>query len=655
MNKPKLVKETMIEPSHDVSEDQRISIHNPEAEAIKGHIKNTIEEAFKFDGEVTLANEKINHYVEIYFAWYALIMDYYFFAGAKNNTIPRKDLNQFLNKALKNYDDLDEEKQVLQKVLNIKINPSWAVDVRKKMDVRLKQKLTANKNNTLLIIAAILNKPDVIYALLNAGADPSIRNEQNRTLADLTNNEEILKTLAKKGLLPDSVNWLNPIFLKILLDDIEKHKSLPNYFNRQLNNIDSFTLRLVEKINQFKRERDNNQKQSSIKLFFLITDTFNLLPSEFVFIYQEDPFNAIHSIYRIRTDNQDTFEYAVKTKDEAKLNNFFAEKKNFSWWHQTIMLMYGNEEMLKAWHESYIKHNHSEPEYSPLQLIYVIKNKLPFHFTIPNALATYRMPIDDGRIFNIRKGDTLLHIAARFDNTDAIKLLKERGADINAANDKKNTPLHVAAHKGNLAAVKQFASYDGCAIHAVNEIGNTPLGLACFRDNLADHDARTSVALFLIQQQENAPIQKNGYVSHPWYGCSCEHHREETPYEILCRTLSESLRRKELLQLFDENNEVNKNPEAMEKLNLHQLLTDDMITLLNLCRQKKGYAIPIPHAPRVPAIIVEEDEEQEDFGDTKMDVSSPSRHSFFKSSPSSMEISSPITPPKEDESPGYSP
>jgi len=89
-------------------------------------------------------------------------------------------------------------------------------------------------------------------------------------------------------------------------------------------------------------------------------------------------------------------------------------------------------------------------------------------------------------------GSTPLHCASWKGHTEAVSLLLDLGAEVNARNQNDHwgdTPLHAAAH-GNQRAVAEILLKRGADPHAVNPRGNTPLA------ETAIHNA-TSVANLL--------------------------------------------------------------------------------------------------------------------------------------------------------------
>jgi len=71
-------------------------------------------------------------------------------------------------------------------------------------------------------------------------------------------------------------------------------------------------------------------------------------------------------------------------------------------------------------------------------------------------------------------GDTPMHYAANYWNTDCLRLLIEAHADHSIANNKRQTPLHNACWNGHDAGVLLLLQ-NGANIHAVNEDGRNPL------------------------------------------------------------------------------------------------------------------------------------------------------------------------------------
>ena len=76
-----------------------------------------------------------------------------------------------------------------------------------------------------------------------------------------------------------------------------------------------------------------------------------------------------------------------------------------------------------------------------------------------------------------RDGYSLLHFAAFYDDTEALKFLIDAGANVNAKENEGRTPLHLAAERGNIESVELLLKA-GSDINAKNEHGDTALQMA---------------------------------------------------------------------------------------------------------------------------------------------------------------------------------
>jgi ankyrin repeat protein len=94
-------------------------------------------------------------------------------------------------------------------------------------------------------------------------------------------------------------------------------------------------------------------------------------------------------------------------------------------------------------------------------------------------------------------GSTLLHHAAAFGSIDTMKLLLDAGADVNAANRRRSTPLHWSLH--DEAKVRLLLSR-GAAINAKQVEGRTPLYIA------ASMGQGTSLVKLLLENGANPAL-----------------------------------------------------------------------------------------------------------------------------------------------------
>ena len=77
------------------------------------------------------------------------------------------------------------------------------------------------------------------------------------------------------------------------------------------------------------------------------------------------------------------------------------------------------------------------------------------------------------------KGDSALHFAAANGHLEAVKLLCEKGANVNRINEEDSTPVHVAAQRGNTDIIK-FLNSNGGDISRRDSAGEVHAGDATF-------------------------------------------------------------------------------------------------------------------------------------------------------------------------------
>ena len=69
-----------------------------------------------------------------------------------------------------------------------------------------------------------------------------------------------------------------------------------------------------------------------------------------------------------------------------------------------------------------------------------------------------------------------LHNASQHGHVDAMRLLIEHGASVNAKNEWDNTPLHKASFKGHTDAMKLLIEH-GADVYAKDKWDKTPLSM----------------------------------------------------------------------------------------------------------------------------------------------------------------------------------
>jgi len=90
---------------------------------------------------------------------------------------------------------------------------------------------------------------------------------------------------------------------------------------------------------------------------------------------------------------------------------------------------------------------------------------------------------DDARVHRSSDGWTPLHLAAFFGRDDAVTLLIDHGAplDANSTNALRNSPLHAALAGNTLPVLVRRLVFTGADVTARDASGNTPLHLAASR------------------------------------------------------------------------------------------------------------------------------------------------------------------------------
>lgn len=95
-----------------------------------------------------------------------------------------------------------------------------------------------------------------------------------------------------------------------------------------------------------------------------------------------------------------------------------------------------------------------------------------------------------------------MHYAASNGNLDCLKLLVERGGDVNKGDISCCTPLHLAARNGHLLCV-EFLCRNGANVQAKSAKGNTPKKMAKlnFHNHVANYVGRLGKTQLVHDQQ----------------------------------------------------------------------------------------------------------------------------------------------------------
>ena len=129
-----------------------------------------------------------------------------------------------------------------------------------------------------------------------------------------------------------------------------------------------------------------------------------------------------------------------------------------------------------------------------------VKNKhgwSPLHvFASHGHEELIRMSIEIGAAYVNRKdsaGKSALYEAVTAEREGAVDVLISLGAEVNALTKSKDSPLHMAARKGNLSLVRKLAALGGHA-HGENDMGETPISLC------GDGDMRSELERAALSQ-----------------------------------------------------------------------------------------------------------------------------------------------------------
>lgn len=105
------------------------------------------------------------------------------------------------------------------------------------------------------------------------------------------------------------------------------------------------------------------------------------------------------------------------------------------------------------------------------------------HIEVVRCLIRYHANIEE----EDQDGDRAMHHASFGDEPDIVALLSENGADANARNRRKQTPLHVAVNKGHIGVIKALLRCN-CHPSLQDSEGDTPLhdAISKKRDDLVN-------------------------------------------------------------------------------------------------------------------------------------------------------------------------
>lgn len=190
----------------------------------------------------------------------------------------------------------------------------------------------------------------------------------------------------------------------------------------------------------------------------------------------------------------------LQSADRANLQKERAEEM----WYQKVKDSRDKEAL-----ESFLRFFGDNEEYAINIKSALVKFSSPddFLFTAvaTNDIAEVEHLLDNGGNINYRQhGTFLIHKAVREASLDMVKLLIDRGAEIESVDAMQNTPLLIAVKSGSVEKL-QFLLAQGANIEASNSDRNTPvllttmLGSPAMLEVLVNHGASLQVHNFLAQ------------------------------------------------------------------------------------------------------------------------------------------------------------
>ena len=130
-------------------------------------------------------------------------------------------------------------------------------------------------------------------------------------------------------------------------------------------------------------------------------------------------------------------------------------------------------------------------------------------------------------------GITPLHRAARATASPAITLLLQHGADVNAADETLQTPLHLAAGPNSRPPSAETINpllEGGAEVNAKDQEGNTPLHMAARSAQLSGNPLELEVIMLLLKEGADIAAANNDGLT----ACDVGPSDDESIRELLC-------------------------------------------------------------------------------------------------------------------------
>jgi ankyrin repeat protein len=142
----------------------------------------------------------------------------------------------------------------------------------------------------------------------------------------------------------------------------------------------------------------------------------------------------------------------------------------------------------------------------------VKKRRYPASNIFPDRSGQQRIVkllVEKGADVNIKDiyGDAPLHRAVQYSSLSTVKYLIEKGARVQARNKSNDTPLHTAVHHNYSHVVAKHLIEKGADVNSKNRFGNSPLHLIALRHGFNENLVR----LLLMKGADTEAKNKEGY------------------------------------------------------------------------------------------------------------------------------------------------
>jgi ankyrin repeat protein len=116
------------------------------------------------------------------------------------------------------------------------------------------------------------------------------------------------------------------------------------------------------------------------------------------------------------------------------------------------------------------------------------EKRLPIHVAAGRGFTAIASALLNGGRFSVntktKRGQGALHIAAARGHSDIVRLLLEKGCDVNLRDDMQATALHLAADNGDVRVMRLLLGHPGTEVNLKDRMGFTPLHLAAANGKL---------------------------------------------------------------------------------------------------------------------------------------------------------------------------